>query len=143
HLRFLGVGPESLVGLCLPRSFDLVAAALGIWKAGAAFVPMDPSYPAERLSLMLKDAEVPVLIADRDLAQQLRDPQAKIVFAPDVAGSPAVPLDAPQGELAYVIYTSGSTGTPKGVEITHAGLDNLASWHRQAFRVTPGDRASH
>lgn len=143
HLQSLGAGRDTLVGLCLTRSFDLVAAALGIWKAGGAFVPMDPSYPAERLSYMVKDAEVKVVITNRELAQRLGETAAEFVFASDIAEESTIPLDAGQGELAYVIYTSGSTGTPKGVEITHRGLQNLVAWHREAFCVSAGDRASH
>jgi len=147
HLSTLGVGRDVVVGLCLPRSFEMVIGALGIMKAGGAYLPMDPAYPSERLAFMLRDARAPVLVTSRDLAPQLADVGSTPVYLdpptlaryPDAAGSaPAAPAD-----LAYVIYTSGSTGTPKGVEITHAGLANLVAWHTHTFEVTAADRASH
>jgi amino acid adenylation domain-containing protein len=147
HLRSLGVGRDTLVGLCLPRSPDMVVGALGILKAGGAYVPMDPAYPADRLAFMLDDAQAPVLLSSQTLATQLPAAKRELVYldAPEIAkeaaDSPAVEVEP--GDLAYVIYTSGSTGKPKGVEITHGGLANLVSWHREAFSVTAADRASH
>jgi amino acid adenylation domain-containing protein len=141
------VGPGVLVGLCLPRSVEMVAAALGIWKAGGAFVPMDPAYPPARLAFTLDDARAPILITEPSLGERLAAGNHALVYLsspqitkqPDYAPRVAIVPD----DLAYVIYTSGSTGQPKGVEITHAGLANLVAWHRQAFSVIPGDRASH
>jgi amino acid adenylation domain-containing protein len=147
HLRSLGVGPGVLVGLCLPRSLDMVVGALGTLKAGGAYVPMDPAYPADRLAFMLEDAQAPVLLSSPGLVQRLPAAKRDLVYLDDprIAEQPA---DAPPvvigpDDLAYVIYTSGSTGKPKGVEITHGGLANLVAWHRQAFSVTAADRASH
>jgi amino acid adenylation domain-containing protein len=147
YLRSLGAGPDVLVGLCLPRSVEMVIAALGILKSGAAYLPMDPAYPPERLAFMLQDAQAPALITNSCLAARLPATDCTIV---DIGASEidAQPEYAPRveilpGDLAYVIYTSGSTGKPKGVEITHGALANLVSWHRQAFSVMPGDRASH
>jgi amino acid adenylation domain-containing protein len=147
YLRSLGVGKDVLVGLCLPRSLDMVVGALGILKAGGAYVPMDPAYPPDRLAFMLEDAQAPVLISSPDLAQRLPVAKRQLVYldahqiAREAADSPSVEMAT--SDLAYVIYTSGSTGRPKGVEITHSGLANLVSWHRQTFSVTPADRASH
>jgi amino acid adenylation domain-containing protein len=147
HLRSLGVGPDVLVGLCLPRSPDMVVGALGILKAGGAYVPMDPAYPADRLAFMLDDAHAPVLLSSPTLAQRLPAAKRELVYidAPEIAGVAAdsPPVEVGPDDLAYVIYTSGSTGKPKGVEITHGGLANLVSWHREAFSVTAADRASH
>jgi amino acid adenylation domain-containing protein len=147
HLRSLGVGPDVLVGLCLPRSPDMVVGALAILKAGGAYVPMDPAYPADRLSFMLDDAQAPVLLSSPALAQRLPAAKRELVYidAPQIAGeaAEAPPVEVRPDDLAYVIYTSGSTGKPKGVEITHGGLANLVSWHREAFSVTAADRASH
>ncbi len=148
YLRFLGIGRDDLVGLWLPRSFDLVVAALASWKAGAAFLPVDPSSPPARLAFMLKDAQVPVLVTTVGAAQRLPHVESQIVTIADGLGE-ALGVESPDpgeifsGGLAYVIYTSGSTGTPKGVEITHAGLSNLINWHQQAFSVTAGERAGH
>jgi len=108
---------------------------------------MDPAYPPDRLAFMLEDAQAPVLISSPDLAQRLPAARRQLVYldapqiARETADSPSVEIAT--GDLAYVIYTSGSTGQPKGVEVTHGGLANLVSWHRQAFSVTAADRASH
>ncbi|PYT13914.1 MAG: hypothetical protein DMG59_18885 [Acidobacteria bacterium] len=147
YLRSVGVGADVAVGLCLPRSLDLVVGALGIMKTGGAYVPMDPAYPPDRLAFMLDDAQAPVLVTTPALAQRLPSGNRQVVYldAPETAAEPDhLPrIDILPGDLAYVIYTSGSTGKPKGVDITHAGLANLVSWHRQAFSVTAEDRASH
>ena len=151
YLIELGGGADyrdNLVGLCLDRSLTAVVCALAILKAGAAYLPLDPGYPSERLAFMLSDAQPRVLITRQEMSEQLpagiwqviavdRD-EAKI--ACQATDSPI--SDITSEDLAYVIYTSGSTGQPKGVEITHASLMNLVSWHQSAFEVTTGDRAS-
>ncbi|MGH6848119.1 MAG: non-ribosomal peptide synthetase [Methylocella sp.] len=147
HLRSLGACADTLVGLCLPRSLDMIVGALGILKSGAAYVPMDPAYPADRLAFVLDDAQASVLIASPAIAQRLPTARREVVNinAPPIAAEPDhLPLleKAPR-DLAYVAYTSGSTGRPKGVEITHGSLTNLVSWHQEAFSVSPADRASH
>src|SRR5437867_10586479 len=147
YLLSIGVGRGSLVGLCLPRSLDMVVGALGIWKAGGTYLPMDPAYPADRLAFMLEDAQASALITTAHLATRLSSTKRKAldIGAPQIARLPAESLlvALKLHDLAYVIYTSGSTGGPKGVEITDGGLANLVSWHRQAFSVTAADRASH
>jgi len=147
HLRSLGVGPDVLVGLCLPRSPELAVAALGILKAGGAYVPMDPAYPPDRLAFMLNDAQAPVLITNPCLAGRLPATGCTVLDIRDeeISAQPDYPprIETVPDDLAYLIYTSGSTGQPKGVEITHGSLSNLVLWHRQAFSVTQGDRASH
>ena len=148
HLRAVGVGPEVMVGLCLERSPSMAMAALAILKAGGAYLPLDPSYPPERLSFMLEDSRVPVLITRDSINQQLPRNGWKVVdieaqeqaIAQHPTTAPA-PIVAGK-QLAYVIYTSGSDGQPKGVQITHDALSNLIRWHLRAFNVTPGDRAS-
>src|SRR6185295_10104128 len=114
HLRRLGVGPESLVAICVERSPAMLAAMLGVLKAGGAYVPLDPAYPADRLAWVLEDSRAAVLLTERDLALDL---------AAESAGNP-VPLAAPEN-LAYVIYTSGSTGRPKGVAVRQRGAVNF------------------
>jgi amino acid adenylation domain-containing protein len=147
HLRSLGAGPGTHVGICLPRSFDLAAAALGAWKAGAAYIPMDPSYPPERLAFMLDDAQAPLVVTTPAIARGLPATGAEIVdpASPEIAAraGEAVSAASLENDLAYVIYTSGSTGAPKGIEITHGALGNLIAWHLEAFAVTGEDRASH
>ncbi len=139
---------NNLVGLCLDRSLTSVVCALAILKAGAAYLPLDPGYPSERLAFMLSDAQPRVLITRQELAEQLpAGPWQVIAVDRDEAKIASQSTDSPVSDitpehLAYVIYTSGSTGQPKGVEITHASLMNLVSWHQSAFEVTTGDRAS-
>ena len=157
YLISLGVNKdnsESLVALCIDRSLAGVVCALGVLKAGAAYLPLDPSYPRERLSFMLNDAQPQVLITSTKMAAQIPAGNWQVIafdrladidsaiagFADLSTNSPNIDI-APQ-QLAYVIYTSGSTGRPKGVEITHANLMNLVTWHQRAFEITSEDRAS-
>ena len=150
YLRGCGVGPESVVAVCAGRGVDLVVAVLGAWLAGAAYVPLDPEYPPERLRFMLADSGAVALVGQRAAA----GPVAEVAAA---AGVATVWLDDPEvqaelralpdepppvgvipGGLAYVIYTSGSTGTPKGVQVAHGGLVNLAAglWPSLGQEVT-------
>ena len=145
YLRGLGVGPESLVGLCTERTAALPVGALGILKAGGAFVPLDPSYPPERLSWMAGDAGLTVLVGETAAVATLPAGRARRVLLdappPELAGeSTARPpwARSPQ-QAAYLIYTSGSTGRPKGVLVEHRGLANLAAGQKVACRVGPGD----
>ena len=148
HIRTLGVGPETPVGLYFERSVDFVVAALAVLKAGAAYVPLDTTYPAARIDAILKDANIPVLLSHRSLAGPLSGGPWKTVDL-DIDGasidnrSPEPPAIRAEGRhLAYIIYTSGSTGRPKGVEVTHANLLHLIQWHQRAFSVSAADRAS-
>jgi amino acid adenylation domain-containing protein len=146
-LRYWGVGPDTLVGLCVERSAALVIAALGILQSGGAYIPMDPTYPLERLAYMLNDAQPAVLVTDQRVSQRLPAGKWRTlrldVDLPQVAHSvPAAECSARSENLAYVIYTSGSTGRPKGVQITHQNLLNLVFWHQREFKVNSDDRAS-
>jgi len=147
-LQLLGVGPDVVVGLYLDRSLAMIVGALAILKAGGAYLPLDPSYPTERLMFLLKDAQAPILVTGQCMADTLPEhPEHVVTLDPEgrlpVTQSSEPPIARARGEnLAYVIYTSGSTGQPKGVEITHGGLLNLVSWHQRAFRITRDDRAS-
>ena len=145
-LRFSGVGAEIPVAICMTRSIDLVVAALGTLKAGGAYVPIDPGYPANRIAMLLKDSEVPLVLTQRSLATKIpAGTWEKIVLDEDAfsnAHSEVPPNAKVDSEnLAYIIFTSGSTGRPKGVQVTHANLLNLISWHLQAFTVTSADKA--
>jgi amino acid adenylation domain-containing protein len=150
RLRSLGVGAESLVGICLQRSPEMVVAALAVLKAGGAYVPIDAEYPLERQLFMLRDTQLRVLILQDqdDVAQRLPAGDWQVLFLNEQGEAAtqgvSVPASVPVGldNLAYVIYTSGSTGQPKGVQITHRGLLNLIYWHRRAFSITAADRAS-
>nr|UXE44293.1 linear gramicidin synthase subunit D [uncultured bacterium] len=146
YLRRQGVGPETLVGLCIERSIELVAALLGILKAGGAYLPLDPAYPPERLAFMLSDSGTRLLLTQsaleaalpRHAAQVLcLDPQQPSVAAESEA-NPKSPV-APQN-LAYVIYTSGSTGRPKGTQLPHRGLCNVVAAQQRALGIERGSR---
>ena len=146
-LRARGVAAESLVGLCVERSLDLVVGMLGVWKAGAAYVPLDPGYPPERLAFMLEDAGVAALLTQAPLLERLPAHGAgAICFDRDaaaLAGQPATPPDeqaAPE-RLAYLIYTSGTTGTPKAVMVEHRNLANVLFASREAFGFDATDIA--
>src|SRR6266496_728618 len=148
YLQVLGVGPEVRVGLCMLRSPLNVVATLAVLKAGGAYLPMDPSYPRERLDFILEDASIAVLLTEARVAESL--PTGKwwsVMLDGDAQAIANYPTSAPPGtampeNLAYLIYTSGSTGTPKGVQIAHSSLLNLVSWHQGAFAVTTEDRAT-
>jgi amino acid adenylation domain-containing protein len=149
RLRRLGVGPEVRVGVCAGRTPRLAVALLAIWKAGGAYLPLDPAYPSARIDFMLTDAAAPVLLTERALAGRFAVPGLKVLFLEDVSDAnisggrvetPAAPLLPEQ--TAYVIYTSGSTGTPKGVEVSHDALRRLTGWHLRAFGVTAKDVAT-
>ena len=148
-LRAQGAGPESLVGIALPRSLDMLVALLATLKAGAAYLPLDPNYPPDRLRFMLADASVRLVLTHRPLLAALPwlAPAGGVALALDeahdrLAALPATPptVALAADHLAYVIYTSGSTGRPKGVLVQHRGLTNLVRAQIAAFGITPADR---
>ncbi|MGD0245014.1 MAG: amino acid adenylation domain-containing protein [Streptosporangiaceae bacterium] len=145
HLHDAGVGPESVVGLCLPAGVDMVVAVLAIWKAGGAYLPLDPGVPAERLAFMLADSRAVLVVAVGAFLDEL--PAGRVrsmtVDEPGIAITSASlhGVRARAGQLAYVMYTSGSTGVPKGVQVTHYGLVNyLASVPARVGFGEPGRR---
>ncbi len=145
RLRGAGLVSNDPVGLYFESSVELVVAALGVWKAGGAYLPIDPAYPADRAAFILADSGAPVLITRRELASSLAAGKWTTLCIDEIPQ--AASLDdsftpATADDLAYVIYTSGSTGQPKGVEITHGNLLNLVEWHNGAFSVTRDDRAT-
>jgi amino acid adenylation domain-containing protein len=147
-LRARGAGAETPVAVCMERSPELVAALLGVLKAGAAYLPVDPAYPDDRIAAMLADAGAPVVVTQDALAARMEGfglpvlpVDARAGLAEERPARRPAGADRPEG-LAYVIYTSGSTGTPKGVMVEHRALANLVGWHRAAFSVGPQDRAT-
>ncbi len=129
RLRALGAGPEKVVAISMPRSFEMLAGIIGTLKAGAAYLPLDPSYPEQRLAFMREHAKPIVVLTADSLSEILVDASDTANVASDVTGE----------NLAYVIYTSGSTGEPKGVMIPHAGLTNYLKWSLERYSVTEGD----
>jgi amino acid adenylation domain-containing protein len=146
-LRQRGIGPDTLVALCLERSPEMIAAILGVLKAGGAYVPLDPASPAERLRSILADTRAPVLLTQQRLVKRLPDLETQIVCVDEdvfsrepEASAVASGSRLNTSNLAYVIYTSGSTGKPKGVMIEHRAICNTICWHRHALQLRPGDR---
>ncbi|NEQ78177.1 MAG: amino acid adenylation domain-containing protein [Okeania sp. SIO2C9] len=137
YLQKLGVAPETLVGICVERSVEMVVGLLAILKAGGAYVPLDPSYPSERLAYMVSDAQVSVLLSQESFFTLLPEHQAQIVY---LDSNENLWSDCAQGNLSsevkpsnlgYVIYTSGSTGKPKGVAMNQGALVNLLHWQHE------------
>ncbi|MDY7229483.1 non-ribosomal peptide synthase/polyketide synthase [Hyalangium rubrum] len=146
HLRSLGAGPERVVALCLDRSIELLVGLLGALKAGAAYLPLDHTYPAERLAYMLSDSRADVLLTTRALEATFSTSSVKRFHLDDAEQLSRSPTHAPPstagGEaLAYVIYTSGSTGLPKGTMVTQRGLIQYLTWALHTYRVTQGQSA--
>ena len=147
YLRRLGVGPESVVGLCLERSIEMVVAVMGALKAGGAYLPLDPEYPLERVALMLEDAGAGVVLTRRELEDRLPAFWGQTVcldqdwerIGEESESEPESGVVAEN--LAYVIYTSGSTGRPKGVMISHGGLSNYLQWATESYRIEEGEGA--
>jgi amino acid adenylation domain-containing protein len=154
HLRSLGVGPESVVGVLMERSFEMLISLFAVLKAGAAYLPLDPSYPVQRLSFMLGSAQPLVLLVQQGLdslltLESLLTEQIVVVVvdeerrnsAGDSVGdsslNPEVMVDA--DNIAYVIYTSGSTGQPKGVMVSHGAISNRLLWMQQQYQLDPSD----
>ncbi|MEH2261607.1 amino acid adenylation domain-containing protein [Nostoc sp.] len=145
YLRSLGVGADVLVGLCVERSLEMVVGLLGILKAGGAYVPLDPDYPQDRLSFMLEDAQVKVLVTQQRLIDRLLQSEVQVVcldtdwqsISQSSQDNPITTLQ--DSNLAYVIYTSGSTGKPKGAMNTHLGICNRLLWMQQAYQLTAID----
>jgi len=147
-----GVRPDTLVGLCVERSLEMVVGIVGILKAGGAYVPLDPALPQERLDYMITDSCPAVVLTQGKLAKLFAglDTNIPVITLEDTSAwkdQPATNLQpASLGllpeHLAYVIYTSGSTGKPKGVAIEHRNLSNLIHWHWNTFALTSGDHSS-
>ncbi|MEU3415282.1 amino acid adenylation domain-containing protein [Streptomyces sp. NPDC006658] len=149
RLRALGVGAEARVGVLLEPSAELIVALLGILKAGAAYVPLDPDYPPDRLAHLLRDSGAEVVLTRRHLEPRLASAAVRPVGLDTprqgLAGLPDTPpaADVPADGAACMIYTSGSTGAPKGVVVTHRGLANLAHAAAGEFGLRRGDRFLH
>jgi amino acid adenylation domain-containing protein len=145
HLLRLGVTPETPIGVCLRRTPAMVTALLGVLKAGAAYLPLDPAYPMERLAFMLRDTQAPIILTEASLVGLLPESSAQVVsldsdwatIAAESPENPAVPL--PAESVAYILYTSGSTGQPKGVLGLHRGAMNRFTWMWNTFPFQAGE----
>ncbi|HEX9668823.1 MAG TPA: AMP-binding protein, partial [Thermoanaerobaculia bacterium] len=147
RLRRLGAGPEAIIAVALERSLELPVALLAALKAGAAYLPLDPGYPRERLAFMLDESRAAVVLTAERLLPALPGAGGAPVLCldreePALAGEPdAAPAAlAVPGNLAYVLYTSGSTGRPKGVAVPHAAIVNHMLWLARRFALGPADR---
>ncbi|WP_435602538.1 amino acid adenylation domain-containing protein [Streptomyces sp. bgisy130] len=149
HLQDLGVGPGSVVGVCLPRTADLISTLLAVWRAGAGYLPLDPAQPPQRSAWMLHAAGAGVVVTHAESAAVADGSGAEPLELDAVAGALALrPGHLPEcsagpQDTAYVIYTSGSTGTPKGVVISHEGIGNRIAWATDAHRLSADDRVLH
>jgi amino acid adenylation domain-containing protein len=150
HLQDLGVGPEVIVAVCLERSIGAILSILAVLKAGGAYLPLDPAYPADRLAYMLDNSRASLVITEPEVWGDRPAPSRMLCFRafeaaqPEpVDGTPPKTLPVPDiadDPLAYVIYTSGSTGRPKGVAVAHVSTCHLIRWHASAMPVPPGAR---
>ena len=147
YLRSLGVGPETLVGLCLERSLELVIAVLGILKAGGAYVPLDPTYPGKRLSFLVQDCHAALILTHSRFLDQLGEAQTRVVCvdkckrAISAEGNKNLAIEMTPDQPLYVLYTSGSTGTPKGVVGLHRGTVNRVTWMWRTYPFAPDEVA--
>ncbi|MEO1147998.1 MAG: amino acid adenylation domain-containing protein [Cyanobacteria bacterium J06638_22] len=146
YLQTLGVKPEVLVGICLERSLEQATALLGILKVGGAYVALDPSYPRDRLSLILEDTQAPVLLTQQSLTGALPDHGAQVVLLDSAQEAIAkqsledVENVASPNNLLYITYTSGSTGRPKGIAMPQLAILNLLEWQLRHYRLTESMR---
>lgn len=147
YLRGQGTGCEELVAICCQRSPDLLVALLAVLKAGAAYIPLEPSDPSRRLGTIIQDARPRIVLADQAVAHKLAGGGHPVILLEDVlaraAAQPESNLQVRSAgdQLAYVMYTSGSTGQPKGVMVTRSGLANYLSWCIDAYGIEDGSGA--
>ena len=146
YLQNLGVGPDVLVGICMPRSMDMIVSLLATLKAGGAYVPLDPTYPAKRLTSMLNEVDIKILLTHQNISERIQDNKATIVYLDTqkdtiAAQSKARPKsNTTVDNLVYVIFTSGSTGKAKAAAVFHRGWANLMHWFDTEFNVGPQDK---
>ncbi|MFD2420538.1 non-ribosomal peptide synthase/polyketide synthase [Amycolatopsis pigmentata] len=142
-----GVGSDAVVGVCLERSPEMIVGMLAVVKTGAAYLPLDPDYPPDRIAFILGDAAAPFVLIQHRLADRIRAPHTATLCLdtewPSIERFPAAPpeVEVDPRDVAYVVYTSGSTGQPKGVLIEHRSLTELCLRHNEVYRIGPDDRA--
>ena len=141
YVQSLGLGKEDVVSILIPRSKWMVVASIGVLKAGCAYQPLDPSYPAERLNFMMQDANAKLLIADEELRPIVNEYQGEVLLTKDIEALPAamepVKADITPSSLFIMLYTSGSTGTPKGCQLEHGNLVCFCHWYHRYYDLKP------
>ncbi len=146
YVQSLGLGNEDVVSILIPRSKWMVVASIGVLKAGCAYQPLDPSYPAERLNFMMQDAGAKLLIADEELRPLVDEYQGKVLFTKDIESLPAVTkpvqADITPSSLFIMLYTSGSTGTPKGCQLEHGNLVCFCHWYHRYYDLKPENKVA-
>ncbi len=148
HLLLEGVGPETMVGICVERSFEMLVGILGILKAGGAYIPFDPEYPQKRLDFIIEDSRVPIILTQNKFKDKFNETKAKVIILDDTDITDSQPAHNPKctvkpDNLAYIIYTSGSTGNPKGVMNEHRGIVNRLLWMQDTYHLSKSDRVLH
>ncbi|HET8841222.1 MAG TPA: amino acid adenylation domain-containing protein, partial [Ktedonobacteraceae bacterium] len=150
YLQACGLQRGDIVGIYQERTIAMIVSLLAVFKAGGAYLPMDPAYPADRLAFMLKDSQATLLLTQETLAQKLAPLPGLHQISVDretaqiaLEKADNLQINITGNDMAYVIYTSGSTGLPKGVAIQHRSLLNLIHWHQRAFSIQPVDRGTH
>ena len=145
-LHSRGIGRGNVVSILIPRSVFMVTASLGVLKTGAAYQPLDPSYPDERLAFMMQDAGAAYLIADENLLAKVPGYKGPVLLTKEIDNLPDGSLADVEGpdpdSLFILLYTSGSTGTPKGVKLLHRNLANFCGWYREFYELEPSSRVS-
>ena len=145
HIDAQGLGAEDVVSVLIPRSEWMVIASIGVLKAGCAYQPLDPSYPAERLNFMMQDASARLLIADAQLRPLVDQYTGAVLLTADIASLPVAPAPAvtvKPDQLFILLYTSGSTGVPKGCQLTHANPVAFCHWYHRNYALQPGHRVA-
>jgi bacitracin synthase 3 len=143
HLQKLGVKPDTIVGIMVERSLEMIIGIMGILKAGGAYLPIDPVLPEERINYIFNDANVSLILTQNYLKEKIKKVNYLSLNENIYTGlNSNLSQKATQDNIAYVIYTSGSTGLPKGVVINHQSLGNLCYWHNESFKVTPFDKST-
>ncbi len=146
YVQSLGLGNEDVVSILIPRSEWMVVASIGVLKAGCAYQPLDPSYPAERLNFMMQDAGAKLLIADEELRPIVDEYQGKVLLTKDIEALPAadgpVKADITPSSLFIMLYTSGSTGTPKGCQLEHGNLVCFCHWYHRYYDLKPESKVA-
>ena len=146
YVQSLGLGNEDVVSILIPRSEWMVVASIGVLKAGCAYQPLDPSYPAERLNFMMQDADAKLLIADEELRPIVDEYQGKVLLTKDIDALPTatapVKANITPSSLFIMLYTSGSTGTPKGCQLEHGNLVCFCHWYHRYYDLKPESKVA-